>query len=356
MKKFLYCLNLCLLIGNLKAQLPPLTLTVTNVSGVSSITCNNPSLNYLATSNDTSMVSYFWASPTSTLFGAYVTITNPGTYTVLAIGANSAIASQTFSVLSNTVAPVSVLSPTFQNITCNITSVTSITAAAANSNITHLFMSPQGGNFVANTSSVAYAPLATGTFTYILTDNINGCKTTKNFTITSSQGLPTFSTTSPQNFTLGCATKSVTTINITHSSTFPVPGGPVSYTILSPGGSTVTAPGVLSANSVYTVNVPGTWIIITKDNTNLCETRIPISILQNTLVPQQSVSVPNQILNCTNSEVQLEAFSNTPGIIHTWFFPGIPGSLSGDSITINTNPSTPSATLIANYSDRKSVV
>lgn len=349
MKKFVFFLSLFVLIGNIKAQVPPLTLTITNTSSSNSITCNNLSLNFLATSNDTSMVSYFWASATNTLFGAYVSITHPGTYTVLAVNANSATASQTISVSSNTVAPVSVLSPTFQNITCNITSVSSITANASNSNITHMFMSPQGGNFVANTSSVAYTPLATGTFTYILTDNINGCKTTKNFTITSSQGLPTFSVTSPQNFTLGCSTKSVAIISINNADTTPIPGGPVSYTILSPGSSTATAAGALSANSVYTVNTPGTWIIITKDNTSLCETRVPVSILQNTFAPNQSVNIPSQILNCTTHQVQLQAFSNNSNVSHSWSFPGTPGNISGDSIIINTKPSQPTSTLIANY-------
>jgi hypothetical protein len=327
-----------------------LSFTITSNSGSNSITCAYPALNLSAGTSYTGLVSYSWSNGTFSATGANVNISNPGTYTVMMMTQSGGNTTQTLSIGINTTAPSSAVTPTFQAITCNVSSAVSVSASASAANMTHYFISPFGGTVIANTQAAIYSPLAPGNYTHVLTDNVNGCSTTKTFTITSSSGFPTYGVSSPQNFTLGCNTKSVAIINIINGSTAPTPGGPLSYTILTPGSGTTTNSGTLSTQSTYTVNVPGDYIVVTKDNTNFCETRVPISIVQNIIVPAVNVSVPTLTLTCFTPAVVLQGSSTSTNLAYQWLFPGTPGSVSGSSIQVNANMVAPTSSLVANFS------
>ncbi len=331
-----------------------------------SIQLNPPGSNHLITCAQTSInlvtvnasYSYTWSN------GINAPITGPlavfttsmlGTWTINAVnpvsGCTSSIA---VNIGQSTLVPNAIISPTFQSITCNLNNALPIQAFANPSvNILHQVTSPLGGIYTSTTYSISYSPGGPGTYSYCLINTTNGCSSCKNFTVTSNQGFPTFSVRSPQNFTLGCTTTSVAIINITNASatnSLQIPnGGPVSYTLLSPGSSTATPTGSLSGINTYTVNVPGTWTVITKDNTSFCETRLPVTVLQNTFTPNISALVPRQILDCYVSKVTLKAQSTNSNINYLWSFPGVPGNLASDSILVSTNAGVPGNTLVANY-------
>ncbi len=274
-----------------------------------------------------------------------------GTWTVTAMHPTSGcVSTQTFALNVNMTLPSSTVTPLFQNITCSITSVSLVTAFSSPTvNITHSWIAPQGATLTANTNTAGFLPGGPGIYTHCLTNDANGCSTCKTFTVTSSSGFPTYSVSSPQNFSLGCTTKSLATISIDGADTAPISGGPVSYTIIGPGTSSFVPSGTLSALSIYSVTVPGTWTIITKDNTNLCETRVQLSVLQNTFSPQISAIVPQQILTCYTPSVILEGQSITPNVSYNWSFPGTPGNVSGSTITVMSNSVASTNTAIANY-------
>ncbi|MCC6369514.1 MAG: gliding motility-associated C-terminal domain-containing protein [Bacteroidia bacterium] len=320
-----------------------------------SITCYTPSVS-LSTNN--ANYTYTWSSNT---LGSIVSNTilltsaNQGSTTIAATNpASGCTSTKTISIMVNTVIPQANITPTIQNITCNLTSITTVTMTALSPtvNITHVINPPQGGAYTANTFTAAYAPQGgTGTYSYCLLDNSNGCSTCKNFTVNSSQGYPVFSLQStPPGFTVGCNSKSVTTVNIFSASTQPIPGGPISYTFLPPGGSTVTPPGALSSISQLTISTPGTWTVITKDNTTFCESRIPLSITQNTFGPKlDSVLVNFRILDCNNPTTTLQAISETPNISYDWAYVGVPGHLPTSTMVVGTNSATPNSTLAGTY-------
>jgi gliding motility-associated-like protein len=216
-------------------------------------------------------------------------------------------------------------------------------------NVTHEITSPQGGVFSSNSYSTIYVPGGTGTFTHCAINNANGCKSCKTFTVTSSQGFPTFSVVSAGNFTLGCNTKSLISVNIINGSA--AGGGPVSYTLLPPTSDGSTPSGTLNSNSTYTVNTPGTYTVVTKDNTSFCETRTPISILQNTFTPVINVNVNSYILSCNEPTVLLVGSSTTPKVSYNWSFPPTngPGNVPDYSLSVAANTLNTTATLVANY-------
>ena len=327
----------------IKAQ-SSLTFTINNNTGSNSITCSSPAISLSASSNFTGTINYLWMSPSYSTTGANVTLSNPGIYTVVAYSSPTANSAQTLAIGINTTNPSSVLSPTIQNITCNLSSITNVTAVASPSiNITHQFLSPFGGAYIASSQIAFYTPGAPGTYTHILIDDINGCSVTKTFTVTSSFGFPTFSlTSSPPNFSLGCNSTSLTTITILNATTngpgqIPT-GGPVSYTILPPFGSIGTQPS-------YPVTIPGTWTVIVIDNNSTCETKIPITILQNTAGPDVSVNIPTQTLDCNTSQIQLQGSSTVPIVLYAWNLGS--ASIPGSVLTISANLSAPTSTAMS---------
>jgi gliding motility-associated-like protein len=333
----------------------PAIINLSPSNSVFTITCLQPTV--VITSLDAAS-NYTWSNGLGApITGSVVELTNLslGNWTIIAVNATSGCtAIKTFTLGINVTVPTSVFGPTLQNITCTLTSVSVVTAQASPTiNCTQLIYSPQGGTFVTNSSNLSYLPGGVGVYTYCVINDFNGCSTCKTFTVSSNQGFPTFQVVSPQNYTLGCNSKSVATIQIINASatnSLQIPtGGAVTYTLLGPPTSSSIPSGLLSTISNYTVNVPGTWTVITKDNVSFCETRTPISILSNTFAPNISALVPRTILDCFVPRITLTGQSETSNVSYSWGFPGTPGNISGDTISVSIRSATPTNSGVASY-------
>lgn len=335
----LFFVTLISFIGN--SQTGP-SFSITNTSGTNYITCSNNSVNYVATS--TANLTYLWVSSNATLSGSSVSFTVPGNYSVTATDTLNNSSVKMLSVLINTVLPISTVSPNIQSITCSSPTaqfvvVVSPTPGNPGSTLTHSITSQYGAPYVLNqNTSFIYQATAPGTYTYLIVDTNNGCSVVKHFTVNSSSGFPTYSITSPQNFTLGCSSKSVAIINIVNAQTTPVPGGAVSYSLIGPFGTI----------SSYSINSPGIYTVVVKDLGTNCITQTPFSVLQNTTLPNFSVIVPTQTLNCNKPVVFLKAKSSTPNVSYFWAFMGVPNN-PYDSLNVNINTFIPTNTLINTF-------
>jgi gliding motility-associated-like protein len=319
---------------------------VFSVNGPNKITCIDPSVTLSLTP---AANSFTWYGTTGVFSGptAVFSASNVGTWTVNGIsGASGCASSKTFVIVSDLAIPASTVTPLLQNITCSVTAAGTVSAYGNPSvNITHYWLSPFGGTVTAANALSIYSVGAPGTYTHVLVNEVNGCSTTKIFSVTSANGYPTFTLTSPQNFSLGCFTRSVATINITNAQSTP-PGAPVSYTLLGPSSSQTYVPGPISSFS--NIMEPGLWTAITRDDNSLCETKVMVSVLQNTVAPNNNVVAPLTMLNCDYTTTVLHAASTTQNVSYNWSFPNTPGNQPGDSLRIFiVNPST--STTIANY-------
>jgi gliding motility-associated-like protein len=319
-----------------------------SVPGPYIINCYNPTLNITlvpATYN------YFWASPTKTVTGPFASFTANNQGSVVVTGTDvvsGCVGTQTFNITVDQALPSSTITPLTQNITCSLTSAITLTAYGSPSvNVQHIWISPLGGTLttLGQVSLYSSTNLFPGVFTHSFINVVNGCSVTKTFTVTSSSGFPTYSLTSPQNFTLGCSTKSIATINITNGQTTPV-GGPVSYTLLAPGATTPYATG--SQSSYTNITVPGNYTAVVKDNTNFCETRVQFSVLQNIFPPDLSVIAPRTTLDCDHPSALLQGISVTPNVSYDWLFQAVPGNLPSDSIRVKIT-SSPNNSVVGNY-------
>src|SRR5690606_8635965 len=129
------------------------------------------------------------------------------------------------------------LTPTLQVITCtnNVIQPVIATAASPTSNITHSFIQNSSGQTTTFTSNPAVFAPQLGSYTYILTDAVNGCSVQSTFTVQASPGVPTFEVISTGTlaslggFTVGCNmgfsnNHSMTVLSIVNASTTPSPG------------------------------------------------------------------------------------------------------------------------------------
>lgn len=333
---------------NINSQPEPATFSVYPPSGYV-LNCYNPTLtlNYApatlnyTTTNGLTLAQY---GPTT----AFTSTNAANVFTITAVHPTSGcIKTSTFSIAQNFALPTSAITPTFQNITCSLTGIATVTAAVSPTvNAVHQWLSPLGGSLSFTSANSYFTPGTSGTFTHIAINSANGCSVSKTFTVASNAGFPTYTVVSPQNFTLGCNSHSVATINIVNAQTTPIPGGTVTYTILGPPSNTAYVP---NGNSTFNVTVPGTWTLVTRDMSSLCESKVEVSVTQNTLGPDISVNIPTSILSCDQPSITLEGQSTTPATSFNWSFPGTPGNLPNSNITVFANFTNRTATLIANY-------
>ncbi|MBX3164732.1 MAG: hypothetical protein KF900_09640, partial [Bacteroidetes bacterium] len=244
-------------------------------NGIYSITCSNPIIQ-IFTSN--AALNYTWSSITSfPLTGTVNTFdqTNVGTWTVTGVNPTSGCTeTHTFNIVENTTPPVvASLTPSLQIIDCSNPVVQTITATAQSPtlNITHSFFSPYPASNVNMSSNPAIYGGGIGTYTYILTNNENGCSSTPiTFSILTSPGTPTFQVSSTGTlsnhggFTVGCSNHSLTVLNIVNANSTPVPGGALSYSFFTPNGT------LYSTNQFTVVSMPGTWTVSVLSIQNSC--------------------------------------------------------------------------------------
>ncbi|MEI6021504.1 MAG: T9SS type A sorting domain-containing protein [Bacteroidota bacterium] len=344
MKKLLASFFILVSIG-LSSQ--SINFTVTNVTPSYSITCASQSVVLSASTNYTAgPVTFYWGSASATVTGNTATFTAGGVYTVAAVSLPN-YGAQTLTIYTNTVSPVISLSPTIANITCT-GSPTTFTLSTSNptNNITSSFLSPSGGSVSSNAQIAYYAPSSPGTYTATSTNQINGCKSNQTFSVTSNNSYPSYSLSSITNFSLGCSTKSVTSISLINLNPG-TPGAPLTFTLIPPGASTAVT-GPFSANSAFTTNLPGAYMMIVYESGSGCMTKTPFTILQNTIAPIiDSLVNHNSIINCNNPIANLIMYSQTPNTSFLWTYNT--GSVAAANCSVLANTANPTSTVIGSY-------
>ncbi|MES2681298.1 MAG: gliding motility-associated C-terminal domain-containing protein [Bacteroidota bacterium] len=340
------------------------TFTLFNVTGTQSITCITPSVELTVLSNYTlNPLTYYWSSNSFTANTQSITVTNAATLITVTVTdpVTGCSSTATTTVKVNTVVPVVTVNPVNQTINCGPGVIATATGVAVSPsiNVSHQWFGPDGIIHIPTLGQVSIFDLTingpNGTSTLVVKDIINGCITTKTVQVVSTGGTyPSFAISSfstGNTYTLGCNTRSLTDINIVGANTNP-PGGTLSYTMLPPGyvgngyGTSPTMPS-------YTVNSPGTYMLIVRDNNNLCETRIPVPVIQNIFPPNISAEATiTRTLSCFTPSVNLVGNSTNTSVDFTWKRTMAPQLITNSVLPVFTTPagaSVPSATVIDNY-------
>ncbi|MCX8081705.1 MAG: hypothetical protein N3F09_10770, partial [Bacteroidia bacterium] len=205
----------------------PVTFSVGAPGNDYTLTCLNSPITVTAATQSTAAHNYTWTSASGTLTGQSVNITQPGVWTVLGQNAVSGCsATVTFTIGQNFSAPTVAVNPTIVTVNCNTASPATFTGTSNQGpNVTTQWYFLNGGTLVPvgvpqGTINI-YTLGSPGTYVFTSTNNLTGCSSSFTVQANTSIGMPQFTVTSPTNFTIGCASTSVTSMQVTSVITSP---------------------------------------------------------------------------------------------------------------------------------------
>ncbi len=311
----------------------PANFVVINPSNNYTVTCNNPVVVLTTSVTNGVPLTYTWfPNCSSTLTGSSYTFSNSCTGQVVGTSSTGCVHTETFTIYQDYSTPTVVVTPTTMNINCNIAASTFTGTSNLGPNVTTNWYQIVGSNTIAvgvpQGTINLFQPGSPGDYWFCSTNNLTGCVSCKSVQVTASVGVPIFTVTSPSNFTVGCSTTSITSMQVTSVITSPVLNTPVSYTFLPPGSTVVITPTTTLGNNPNqnNITVPGTWVVWVKDLTNNCLTSMSVSIIQNTIAPSIDFIQPLSILSCKDPSMVLSGISNNPNVNITWTVPAVPSN------------------------------
>lgn len=331
----------------------PVTFTLVNPNNNYTVTCNNPVVVLTTSAITGAPLTYTWfPGCSSTLTGSSYNFTQSCTGQVVATNSTGCSFTQTFSIFQNYSTPTIVITPTVQNITCASASGCFTAICGPGPNVTSNWFQVSGSNtvYVGTPQGTLnlFCPTAPGVYYFEAKDNITGCVITRSVDVTASVGVPQFTVTSPTNFTVGCASTSLTSMQVSSVITSPVLNTPVSYTFLPPGSTAVITPtSTLSNNpNMNNISLPGMWVVYVKDLTNNCLVSQSISIIQNTIAPNINFIQSISMIKCKDPFMVLNGVSSNQNTTITWTVPAIPSPsvFPASTTTVNLNPSVAGST------------
>ncbi len=321
----------------------PASFVVVNPSNDYTVTCLNPNVVLTTSITNGVPLSFTWfPACTNTLVGTTMSFSQSCTGNVVGTSSTGCQFSQTYTVYQNFQTPTVAITPTLNNITCAGGSGCFTLTTNLGPNVTTNWYQVVGSNTV-------YVGIPQGTINVFCAGqpgvywgesvyNITGCKATKSVQVTASVGVPVFTVTSPTNFTIGCGSKSVTSMQVTNVLTSPVPSVSCNYTFMTPPVS--STPTTFSATpNLNGITVPGVYVVYVQDQTNNCIASQSINIIQNIIPPSIDFIQPLSILTCRDASMVLNGISGNSNTSITWTVPSLPSP--------SVNP-TPNATVYIN--------
>ncbi len=274
--------------------------SIANAPNASELTCSLSSIALTATGGAT----YSWSNGTTVLgTSATLNVTNPGTYTVTATGANGCSTTASTVITQNITAPTALITsnPNTTMLSCTNSAI-SLTATGG---IAYAWSN--GSTSLGTNASISIS--TPGTYTVTVTA-ANGCTSTASTTITQNNQAPTVSIAATANGVLTCST---TTITLTGSSST----GTGTATWLN--GATVLSTGPISGTgnvANYVVSSPGTYTLNILE-ANGCLGTTNYIVTQNITVPLASITNNSNtaILTCAQTTISL---TGTGGASYTW--------------------------------------
>jgi len=314
---------------------------IVNPTNDYTVTCNNPVV-LLTTSvtNGVPLTFTWFPGCSSTSVGASYSFTQACIGQVVGTSSTGCTHTETFVVYQDLTSPTVAVTPTVVNVTCNTAASTFTGTSNLGPNVTTNWYQISGTNTVyvgvPQGTINLFQPGPAGVYWFESKNNITGCVSTKSVAVTSSTGVPQFTVTSPSNFTVGCSTKSITSMQVSTVITSPA-NLPVEY-FFSPPPATLT-PGWQSNPNQNGITAPGVWVVYVRDQTNLCVVTQSISIIQNTISPNVDFIQPLSILTCRDQTMVLSGISTNANTTITWTVPAIPSNsvnpTANTTVTIN---------------------
>ncbi|MBC7696061.1 MAG: gliding motility-associated C-terminal domain-containing protein [Burkholderiales bacterium] len=307
--------NSCITINTLTViQNTTIPVVIGATSG--SLNCTVLSVNASATTS-TTPVSYNWSGTgiTSATNISTISVNQGGTFTYTVTNtANNCTATNTVSVIQNTVVPLLSTSSS-GSLTCTTTTA-SINISTTASPVSYTWT---GTGITSATTGSLITVNQPGNFNYTVTNTFNNCKVTGAEVV--DQNTVTPSVVASNTGSLNCTISSIDVVATTTVT-------PVTYNW---SGAGITAG---AGTATISVNQGGTYNYTVTNTDNNCKTIGSQAITQNTIAP--SVAGANTgSLNCTTTTVNVSATTTATPVSYNWSGPGITAGAGTGTITVS---------------------
>lgn len=328
----------------------PASFTVFNAFNNYTVSCLNPSVVLTTSVTNGNPLTYVWMpSCTGTTTGNSMSFSTSCTGQVIGTSSTGCTMTRTFTIYQDFSSPTIAITPTVLNVSCIPGSGCFTLTSNMGPNVTTQWYQVIGTSSVpvgATQGTInIFCPGTPGNYSGCSTNNLTGCTTCQSVQVSASIGVPVFTVTSSSNFTIGCSTSSVTSMQVSNVITSPVASVACQYTFVPPAFS--GTPTTFSFNpNQNNITTPGTWVVWVRDQTNNCVSSQSISIIQNTIAPNVDYTQPLSLLTCRDNSMVLTGFSSNNNTTITWTVPAVPSNSINPTAnaTVNINSAITGAT------------
>lgn len=207
-------------------------------------------------------------------------------------------------------------------LTCTVSSLTLSGNASGNLGNFIYEWQTTNGNVVSGGAGLNPIVDAAGIYQFIVTDTINGCSSVEEVVVTQDANVPT--AIADVMGALNCVS---TQVEIDGSSSTQSPTITFNWSTtngnISAGGNTLTP----------IIDAPGTYTLTIEDSANDCVSTTSVTIPLDTLAPNLDID-PQNIINCYNGIIQLNAEVETGGDPYNWTWSTTNGTITGGQNTL----------------------
>ena len=280
-------------------------------------------------SSQGSTLTYTWSTQGGNIFSGQNTLTPTvnaaGTYTLTIFDSSNSCENESSVTvtLDNTAPDVAI--PAAPVLDCNVTS-SLLEATVSNLPASDLSFDWSTIDGLINGPDNILNPTVSnpGTYTLLVTNNINGCTNQASITVSQNITPPVAVITEPD--TLTCSNNSISLVG-TGSST----GAAFSYAWTTANGMIVS--GANTLNPV--VDEPGVYTLLITNSANGCTKTAQTTVLEDVNIPMANAGAP-ATLNCTNQQLNLNGAGSTGAqFTYQWTGPGIVNG--GNSLSPSVN-------------------
>ncbi|MDO8367852.1 MAG: gliding motility-associated C-terminal domain-containing protein [Saprospiraceae bacterium] len=290
------------------------------------LTCTLTSFNLNA--NGTTMsptISYTWtATNGGNITGGNTTlmptIDAPGTYTLQTFDASNNCSSVAVVTVPENIVNPNVDAGSAAPLTCTVLTLP-LQATTTSTNISYVW-STANGTIVSGGNTPTPTVGSTGTYTVLVTDNVNGCTATDNIQIIADVTPPVASIAQPA--TLTC-TLQQTLVNATASSA----GPEFTYVWTTPDGNIVSG----ETSNQPLVDDPGTYNLLITNTNNGCTQTSSINVPEDVVLPT-AVAGPSLRLDCDTQSGALNGNGSSLGANFTYLWSTTGGQIISGITTL----------------------
>jgi hypothetical protein len=255
------------------------------------------------------------------------TVNQPGTYNLLVTNTdNGCTTNASVNIAQNIVNPTAVVAPGGQ-LTCSSPAVQlNGNGSSTGANFSYEWTSSTGGGIGAGVNTLTPTVTAAGTYTLVVTNNINGCTAQAATSVATNANLPT-AIAVPSGI-LTCTVEEIS-LNANGSST----GTGFTYQWGTVNGQIVDGQGTMLA----TVNAPGQYTLLVTNTANNCTATFSIDV-EADVAPPVADAGASQTLICTQPTLVLDGSGSSTGAIYAYNWT----AAGGGNFTTPTNILNPS--------------